>query len=95
MTILAAALAGIILLLAVALVLEHQRHTDLIALLWQKAEAERRSLLDRIQHPTVRQVEPAEYEPPPPARDAAEFAHIGGVVPDNVHVGSEVADAQS
>lgn len=51
-------------------------------------EAERASLLDRIQHPEVRQVRPAsesvEYEIP---KDEAELAQVGQVVPEFVNVG--------
>jgi hypothetical protein len=49
---------------------------------------ERASLLDRIQHPEVRQVEQAEVEPWEPPKDLAELAHLGQIVPDGVTVGS-------
>ena len=53
---------------------------------WAK---ERASLLDRLQFPETRQVEPGpmiEHEPP---KDEAELAHIGQVVPDFVQVGGD------
>lgn len=49
---------------------------------------ERASLLDRIQHPEVRQVQPVEVEPWEPPRDLAELAHLGQVVPQGVSVGT-------
>jgi hypothetical protein len=48
---------------------------------------ERASLLDRIQHPEVRQVQPVEVEPWEPPKDLAELAHLGQIVPDGVTVG--------
>jgi hypothetical protein len=62
-----------------------------MALIEKEREAHRQevaSLLDRIQHPEVRQVqagEPVEYEPP---RDLAELAQVGQVVPDGYDVGA-------
>jgi hypothetical protein len=53
-----------------------------------EATKERASLLDRIQHPSVRQVDalqPVVHEPPP---DPAEMAWIGREVPDYVQVGT-------
>ena len=44
-------------------------------------------LADRIQHPTVRQVEPGpevEHQLP---KDEAEMAHVGQIVPEFVNVG--------
>ena len=56
--------------------------------LLEAAAKERRSLLDRIQHPEKVQVLPdPDYIPPEPPKDAAELAWIGQVVPDFVNVG--------
>jgi hypothetical protein len=55
-----------------------------------RAEDERRSLLDRIQHPERQQVvaaDPSTYEAPE-ATDAAELAQVGQIVPEFVNVGS-------
>jgi hypothetical protein len=52
-----------------------------------EARAERAKLLDRIQHPEIRQVmpgEPVEYETP---KDEAEMAWVGQEVPEFVQVG--------
>jgi hypothetical protein len=50
---------------------------------------ERRSLMDRIQHPDRIQVIPsADYRPPKPPRDEAELAHVGQMVPEFVQVGT-------
>jgi len=53
---------------------------------WAK---ERKELLDRIQFPERKPVEPGpmvEHEPP---KDEAELAHIGQIVPDFVQVGGD------
>jgi hypothetical protein len=53
----------------------------------QRAQTERQSLLDRIQHPESRQVaagEPTTYALP---KDEAEMAYVGGFVPDGISVG--------
>lgn len=50
---------------------------------------ERRSLMDRIQHPERIQVVPAaDYRPPQPPKDEAELAFVGQMVPEFVSVGS-------
>ncbi len=52
-------------------------------------DQERAKLLDRIQHPEVRQVEPGpliEHEPP---KDEAELAYVGQIVPEFIQVGGE------
>ena len=53
---------------------------------WAK---ERSSLLDRIQFPQTKQVEPGEYIEHEPPKDEAELAHIGQIVPDFVQVGGD------
>ena len=53
---------------------------------WAK---ERSSLLDRLQFPETRQVEPGEQVVHEPPKDEAELAHIGQVVPDFVQVGGD------
>ena len=59
----------------------------------EKHREEVASLLDRIQHPEVRQVEPIYSEPVEPPKDAAELAMIGHIVPTGYDVGE--ADANS
>jgi hypothetical protein len=49
---------------------------------------ERQKLLDRIQHPEVRQVEPGEPVEWDEPKDAAELAQVGQIVPDGVQVGT-------
>lgn len=88
---LGAALA-VVVVLVVALYRQQVSHLNHLTLLWTKTEAERRALLDRIQHPGVRQIDREPVAPVEPPRDAAEFAHIGQVVPEFVHVGTEVTD---
>lgn len=67
--------------------IEHSRQQ--VTTLLRHAEAERSRLLDRIQHPTVRQVKVSTYvDPPPLPRDASETAHVGGFVPEFVTVGT-------
>jgi hypothetical protein len=59
---------------------------DQIQDLTVRAEAERRSLLDRIQHPQKQQVEPVEgFEHDEPA-DTLEYSLIGQEVPEDVRV---------
>lgn len=53
-------------------------------------ERERKSLLDRIQHPERVQVEPGTQVEFEPSKDEAELAYIGQVVPDGVQVGADV-----
>lgn len=53
-------------------------------------ERERKSLLDRIQHPERIQVEPGAQVEFEPSKDEAELAYIGQVVPDGVQVGTDV-----
>lgn len=77
---LACALAAII---VIQYILNARERSHLIA----TYNHELAKLMDRIQHPEVRQVEPGpdiQYEPP---RDEAELAQVGLVVPDFVHVG--------
>ena len=49
-------------------------------------------LLDRIQHPEVRQVQPLPSEPVDPPKDAAEMAFLGEQVPEGYEVGHELTD---
>ena len=55
----------------------------------EKHREEVASLLDRIQHPEIRQVEPVQSEPVEPPKDAAELAMIGSIVPNGYDVGGE------
>lgn len=79
------ALVAALVLLILALYRQQVTHLNHISLIEVEAKAERKSLLDRIQHPTIRQVEPVqrvEYVPP---EDAAQFAMVGqwdGTPPD-------------
>ncbi len=52
-------------------------------------EQERRSLIDRIQHPEIHQVEPGEIVEHEPPRDASELAMVGLEVPEFINVGGE------
>ncbi len=80
MTIIAGLLLG-------ALILEHVLHKRQVDSLLAEVSHERQKLLDRIQHPEVRQVQAGsvvEHELP---TDTAELAQVGLVVPDFVNVG--------
>jgi hypothetical protein len=66
-----------------------RRHAQELRELVESSVAERASLLDRIQHPEVRQVSPSEpmlHERP---KDFAEMAWVGQEVPEFVKVGDE------
>lgn len=75
-------------------VAERRRLEDRIDSLVAAGSQERREhekamliLLDKVQHPEMRHVEPA--EPIEPLRtDEQELAHVGDIVPDFVNVGS-------
>jgi hypothetical protein len=60
----------------------------------QEWAEERRSLLDRIQAPEVRQfvVDPDQVDAPQPFDDAAAMAWVGQVVPDGVNAGQNDLD---
>ena|SRR5215472_8341023 len=48
-----------------------------------------RKLVDRVQHPEIKHVEPIpDYTPPELPKDFAELAHVGEEVPEFVNVGS-------
>lgn len=83
-------LAGIAVLLLIALAAQHHSHREQLDQILAETSHERQKLLDRIQHPAVRQVEPQEppiiHESP---RDAAQMAQIGQVVPDFIDFGEE------
>ena len=82
-------------LLVAALVIQHWFHGKQMDDLLAETSHERRLLLDRIQHPTVRQVEPGpqiEYDPP---KDSAELAQVGQIVPDGYYVGENGANHES
>ena len=95
--------AGLIVLVALlALALYRQQISHQIALtlaereariererLLIEAGAERRSLLDRIQHPTYHQPAPVAYADPDPPTDALELQYVGEEVPSFVHVGEQ------
>jgi hypothetical protein len=78
------ALLGIVILLTVLRERDARQFERLLA----ATAAERRSLLDRIQHPERAQVAPVEREPIEPPRDSAELAYVGQIVPEGVHVGA-------
>jgi hypothetical protein len=78
--------------LAVALVVLYFAQTRQVNTLTREAARERAKLLDRIQHPELRQVEPGErteYEPP---KDTAELAYVGQEVPEFIQVGTTGAE---
>lgn len=88
-------LLAIVVLLILALYRQQVSHLNHLVLMQTKEERERKearvernALLDRIQHPTVRQVEARPVDPPPIPVDAAELAQIGQQVPEFVHVGT-------
>lgn len=72
-----------------AAAIEREREATLLERALIRAEEERRSLLDRIQHPERPQVQPVEREPVEPPRDSAELAYIGQIVPDGIQVGTD------
>lgn len=94
MTGLAAGLLATVVLLVLALYRQQQSQNAQIALILSKAELERRHLLDRIQHPQVRQVDPQDFPPLEPPRDAGELAQVGQIVPEFVHVGNEAPNEE-
>lgn len=66
------------------------RSKEWVALLEREREkhrAEIAKLLDRIQFPEIRQVEPTDSEPPEIPKDAAELAFVGQEVPNGYQVG--------
>lgn len=79
-------------LLAVGIVCLYFGHQAERARLLNAFERERKSLLDRIQFPSVRQVEgDGETEVAEVPRDAAELQWVGEVVPEFVNVGDQEA----
>ena len=50
---------------------------------------ERAQLLERIQRPEVRQVEPGEIQEMIPPKDVAEMAYVGEIVPEFIQVGGD------
>ncbi len=77
----------IAILLAVFLVAQFVFHAREQRKIQEAYEQERASLLDRIQHPEVRQVQPGEIVEHEPPKDEAELAHVGQIVPEFVRVG--------
>lgn len=71
------------------LVLLRERDARQLERLLEATARERRSLLDRIQHPQRVQVAPVEREPVEPPRDGAEMAYVGQIVPEGVQVGTD------
>jgi hypothetical protein len=69
--------------------IEREREAVLLERALERAESERASLLDRIQHPERVQVQPVEREAVEPPRDSAELAYIGQIVPDGIQVGTD------
>lgn len=78
------ALVGLVLLL----VLMRERDARRLDRFLADTARERRSLLDRIQHPERVQVQPVASEPSEAPRDSAELAHVGGIVPEFVDIGT-------
>lgn len=81
----------VICLLVGTLIVQQLQHSQSIKSLLATAARERKSLLDRIQHPERVQVEaasPVEHEPP---RDLAELAMVGREVPEFIQVGENGA----
>lgn len=83
-------------LLAAGIVCMYFAHQANVTRLLEQHEVERErndmaigALLDRIQHPEVRQVQPGEPVEHTPPADAAELAMVGLEVPDFVHVGNQ------
>ncbi len=92
MTYIAAGLLALVILLVAVLVRQQTDHTNRVENILARSDDTMRSLLDRIQHPTIRQVQAAPhgvYEAP---RDAAEMAQVGMIVPDGISVGSDNGD---
>ena len=87
MVYIAAALLALVALLALALYRQPASFLNQIAAERAEWARERASLLDRVQHPEIRQIEPVAHAPVDPPRDPAELAHIGQIVPEFVHVG--------
>jgi hypothetical protein len=54
----------------------------------ERASEERAELLDRIQHPEVRRVDPGPKVVHEPPRDMGELAMVGQIVPEHVKVGT-------
>lgn len=75
------------LLLCGVLLLGRERDARMLERVLRAVERERASLLDRIQHPQIRQVEPVEQIVHEPSNDSVELAHVGMEVPDSVPVG--------
>lgn len=75
-------------LLLVALILEEFRHQRQLSSLLAAFTAERRSLLDRIQHPELHQIETGEITFTEPPKDTAELAYVGQEVPEFIDVGT-------
>jgi len=74
---------------AIATALSEREWRDERAVLLAEAAMERRSLMDRIQHPTYHQpTEPIVYEPPTPPKDLAELGFVGTEVPEFYRVGT-------
>lgn len=74
-----------------ALVERQSRRTErLVSLIAAEALQERKSLLDRIQHPQRVQVTPMDNFEHQLPKDSVQWAHIGGVVPDGVDFGPTV-----
>jgi hypothetical protein len=68
------------------------RSKEWVALLEREREKHREEvakLLDRIQFPDVRQVQPVDSEPPEIPKDAAELAFVGLEVPTGYDVGGD------
>lgn len=80
-------IAGLLIAALIFQAVSHRRQLETQA---RFAEKERRSLLERIQHPELRQLDiPEGYEPPEIPADAAELAFVGQEVPEFIHVGTK------
>jgi hypothetical protein len=74
---------------AIAANMAEREWRDERAVILAEAALERRSLMDRIQHPAYHQpTEPIVYDPPTPPKDLAELGFVGREVPDFYRVGT-------
>ena len=96
------ALALVALVALLALMLYRQQLSHMVAVrvsarewrdererILEAAQAERASLLDRIQHPEYVQPAAVRYADPDPPTDALELQYVGEEVPSFVHVGDQ------
>jgi hypothetical protein len=89
-------MTGLCLLLVLLLAGQQLLHSRQLNAQIAEAAAERASLLDRIQHPQVKQVDgaPEPHEAQPMTATDLELSFVGGEVPVGVSVGSLRADVE-